>query len=81
MPSSEASQKTVRRRSNELGCIRKRVSAGDSTSQLSNEILAAAKEERESLLTQLSKASHSIVSVSPTAGLALKADLQIPWNK
>jgi len=60
-----------------LSSIRELTSGGDSSSQLAAEVKALSKVEREALLHQ---ASLPLV-IPPTHALAIKADLQMPWNK
>uniref|UniRef100_A0A1X7V608 RING-type domain-containing protein n=1 Tax=Amphimedon queenslandica TaxID=400682 RepID=A0A1X7V608_AMPQE len=75
--SGECSKGTIRRRSNEIRKIRERLSMGDSTVQMHNEIEIIPKEER----TALMKEANFTVTIPPDQGLAMKADLNIPWNK
>ncbi len=77
IPSGVCSGETVRRRSNEITRIRESLSVGDTTIQMGNEIKLIPKEERDILM----KEAHFTVTISPEQGLAMKADLNIPWNK
>ena len=77
VPSSDASSRTLKRRSDEIGRVRSIASGGDSTVQLQAEIKSLTKEERDELLYQ---AQLPIVIPSDHA-LAMKADLGLPWNK
>ncbi len=74
---SDASKRTVSRRSGVLNSIRELTSGGDSSSQLAAEVKALSKVEREALLQEASLP----VMISPCHALAIKSDLQMPWNK
>ena len=74
--SAEASAKTVHRRSSELQDIRETISR-DSQSQFQAEVKAITKEERQKLLTS----AGITIDIPPEQGVAMKADLAIPWNK
>lgn len=76
MSSGEASSRTVRRRSSELQSIRTGISK-DSSSQFQAEVKALSQEERQQLL----KSAGITIDIPPEQGLAMKADLAIPWNK
>ena len=52
--------------------MRKRVSGGEEVAQMCSEVKASSKQDRAKLVEELKKT---------TGSLALKADLQIPWNK
>ena len=71
--SSDASKRTISRRTSMLSSIRELTSGGDSSSQLAAEIKALSKVDREALLQQ---ASLPLV-IPPSHALAIKADLQI----
>ena len=75
--SSEASRRTLKRRTEQIGRIRSLSSGGDSTAQLRAEIKSLSKEEREELLQQAGLPVHIPIDHS----LAIKADLGIPWRK
>ena len=77
VPSSEASRRTVKRRSDGISQVRHLTSGGDSAAQMAAEVKDLSKEEREKLL---SEAQLPIV-VPTQKALAMKADLAIPWNK
>ena len=77
IPSGECSRETKRRRSNEIFTIRNKLSMGDSIVQMGKEGIMLPKDEREALM----KEANFTISIPPEQGLALKADLNIPWNK
>ena len=57
--------------------MRDLVSAGDSKSQMKEEIRHLSKEDRQSLLFS----GGFTIDIPPEQGLAMKADLAILWNK
>lgn len=57
--------------------MRDLVSAGDSRSQMLAEIRHLSKDDRQNLLTS----GGFTLDIPPGQGLAMKADLGIPWNK
>lgn len=75
--SSDASRRTLKRRSDELGNVRTLVSKGSSLEQLQNEVKTLTKMERESLLDQASIREMS-ASIPAEDILAMKTDLSIP---
>ena len=75
--SDEASSKTIHRRCQEMECVRDLVSSGSSPQQLAEEVRVLSSDERQKLLTD---AGFSI-EIAANKGLAMKADLGIPWNK
>ena len=75
--SSEASSRTLRRRSLQLTQVREVVSGGCSTEQLQHDVAHMSKESREAILGEASLPVHIPVD----HGLAMKSDLQLPWNK
>lgn len=77
VPSSTASQKTLRRRTLQLEAMRDAISGGSSTEQMSAELQTLSKERR----TEILKEAHLPVEIPVEHGLAMKASLQIPWNK
>lgn len=79
VPSAEATSKTVRSRSKELSHHRQVCSGGDQNYQLSKEVKACSREERENILQDLQNGFK--VQMSTTQALAMKADLGIPWCK
>ena len=77
VPSAEASSRTIHRRSNELQSIRTTISKDSSTSQLQAEVKALTQQEKQQLLA----GAGFTIDIPPEQGLAMKADLAIPWNK
>lgn len=67
----------MRRRSNELVKIRDRLSMGNTSVQMGNEMKSLSKEERNILMKQ----ANFTVTIPPEQGLAMKVDLKIPLNK
>lgn len=67
----------MERRTEVLSAVRELTSGGDSTPQLAAEIRHLSKAEREDLLREVSLP----VVIPPSHALAMKADLEIPWNK
>ena len=76
IPSSHASRKTLQRRSQELADVRSFISGNSSSAQFESELQEQPAEEREKLVTSISS-----IHISVEHSLAMKADLQIPWNK
>ena len=74
--SATASTKTVRRCRGELEDIRATMSK-DSQAQLRTEVRGLPSEERRKPLTS----AGITLDIPPEKGLAMKADLAIPWNK
>lgn len=74
---SSASSKTVARRIKTLDRVREIVSCGDSPSQFREEIRHLSKSERQDLL----HSAGFTLDIPAEQGLAMKADLGIPWNK
>lgn len=77
VPSSEASRRTLKRRTEEIGRFRSLSSGGDSVVQLRAEVKSLTEEEREELLQQ----AGLPVVIPCNHSLAMKADLGIPWSK
>ena len=75
--SSEASSRTLHRRSLQLDRVREVVSGGSNTEQLQHEIAHLTKESREAILDEASLP----IQIPVDHGLAMKSDLQLPWNK
>ncbi len=74
---SDASDRTIARRNKIIDRVRDVVSGGDSAAQLREEVKHLSKAERQELL-------HSggfRLDVPAEQGLAMKADLGLPWNK
>ena len=62
--------------------VRLTLAAGDTTAQLAHELQGRQREERERLLEEIMKADGTFhVNVPVHSALAMKADLNIPWNK
>ena len=80
LPSTKATNKTVRARTAELSEHRNFASKGESSTQLQDEVKATTTEERELLLSELQKGGFK-VDVSTCQSLGMKADLNIPWSK
>lgn len=79
VPSTHATYKTVKSRSQELSQHRRVCSGGEEAFQLSREVKACSKEEREAILEELQDGFK--VQIPTTHALAMKADLGIPWHK
>ena len=77
MKSSEASSKTLSRRTHTLSQLRTSLSGGDTSAQLQSEIRALFKEERQEVL----KEAHLPIEIPPDHALAMKADLALPWAR
>ncbi len=75
--SSKASTRTVKRRTEVLGSVRKFVSGNDSSAQFAAEVSCLTQSQREELLRQVQL--PLVIPVDHT--LAMKADLAIPWTK
>ena len=75
--SEEASRKTLHRRSGELELHRSTISKGASVVQLQAEVKSLSNTDRQALLEGL----EFKIQLPPITGLALKADLSLPWNK
>ena len=75
--SSEASRRTLKRRTDDISRIRDVTSGGESSAQFQAEIRSLSKEQREQLLQQ----AHLPVVIPTDHALAMKADLSLPWNK
>ena len=71
--SGECSGDTIRRSKE----IRDILSMGSSGAQMGDEIKMLPKEVREALM----KEANFTITIPPEAGLAMKASLNIPWNK
>ena len=79
VPSSLATSKTVRRRSQQLTRVRAHVCGGEMEVQvqLQDELKSLSKKEREDLL----KDASLPIEIPTEHALAMKADLAISWNK
>ena len=75
--SSKASARTLKRRTETFSKVRSIISGRDNMAQLASEIRSLTKAECEELLQDA-----ELPVVIPTEhALAMKADLEIPWNK
>lgn len=82
VPTGKAAPRTVRQRTQSLENVRLTLTAGGTTTQLAHELQAKQREDRERLLEEVKQAGGNlIVRVPVQASLAMKADLNIPWNK
>ncbi len=77
VPTSGASRRTIKRRTEQIGRIRSLSSGGDSVAQLRAEMKSLSKEEREEILQEVGLP----VAIPLDHSLAMKADLAIPWSK
>ena len=58
------------------------VAAGDSTTQLAHELHSTERRDREKLLDEIRKVEGDIlINVPVQDSVAMKTDLNIPWNK
>ena len=76
----EASRRTIKRRTHELQQVREFISGGRDAAhqQLASEVLQLSRVERKELV----KEAGLVASDLPVEhGLAMKADLGLPWNK
>ena len=74
---SEASSKTIGRRTQSISQLRTFVSGGESSVQMRLEVQALSKSDREEPL----QGANLPVQIPPDHALALKADLALPWAK
>lgn len=72
VPSTQATYKTVKGRSQELGHHRRVCSGGEQAYQLSEEVKACTREEREVILEELQDGFK--VHISTSHAVAMKAD-------
>ena len=77
MSTCDASRKTIARRNKAMDRVRDLVSADDSSTQLKEEIQHLNKDERQDLLQN----AGFTLEIPAEQGLAMKADLGLPWNK
>lgn len=62
--------------------LHERVSSEDSAAQLSHEVKSSTMEVQLKLLTELHGSEGTFhITILVSASLAMKADLNIPWNK
>ena len=80
VPSSSASRQSTKRRTQSLGDIRRYVSANDSLSQLSREVMSCTHSDRSKLLQEISAKSY-MISISTADALEMRTELNIPWHK
>ena len=76
-PISKASSKTLHRYRKQVQKVRHVLTSDDPTILLREEIRSLSKNEKNSLL----KDAGITLDISPEQGLAIKADLTLPWNK
>ena len=77
-----ASRKTIHRRCKEMSSVRGVMSAGSSTEQLKEEVQSMGRLlSRDEWKELFGKQKFGIVDIPPEMGLAIKADLDLPWNK
>ena len=75
-PISKASSKTLRRYRKQVQKVRHVLTSDDPTILLREEIRSLSKNEKNNLL----KDAGITLDISPEQGLAIKADLTLPWN-
>ena len=73
----DVSTQTVRRRSQEVVKVKQLIAGQYSSPILRRELLALDKDNRNQLLRD----AGMTIDIPPAQGLAMKADLAIPWNK
>ena len=78
VPSTQATSKTIKAGSQELSQHRKACSGGEQAYQLSKEVKACSREEREKILEELQNGFK--VHLPTSFAVAMKADLGIPWS-
>ena len=76
-PISKASSRTLYRYRKQVQKVRHVLTSDDPTTLLREEIRSLSKNEKNSLL----KNAGITLDISPEQGLAIKADLTLPWNK
>lgn len=82
VPSEEAAPRTIRKRSQSIAGFRQVITAGDTTTQQAHELIATQRDDRDKLLETMKKAGGTfLIQVPVQASLALKADLNLPWNQ
>ncbi len=75
--SCDASNRTLRRRSDELNQHRLTASGGATVVQLRDELKSLPVDQRQTLLTDL----EFKIEIPAITSLALKSNLCLPWNK
>ena len=73
--SSQASKKTLSRRTKLINEFRAVITANDTGSQLQHEVRSLGKDARQELL----RSAGITLEIPPEAGLAMKADCSLPW--
>ena len=82
VPSGEAAPRTIRQRSQSLASVREAITAGDTITQQAHELVTSQREDRDRLLEEIKNAGGTfLIQVPAQASLAMKADLNMPWNK
>ena len=74
---SQLSKRSKKRRANEMSSTRAVLSAESSTVIFETELKSLDRKEKERLL----KSAGITKGMTPEQGLALKADMGLPWNK
>ena len=80
MPTGKAAPRTARKRSHSLANVCLALSAGDDTTQLAHEIHTSGRDERQKLIEEIRQVDGNF-RISVEQSVALKANLNIPWNK
>ncbi len=75
--SSDASKRTLRRRSDELVQHRHVASGGGDLAQLTHEVKLLSPDQRRQLIEDM----EFKIEIPSLTSLALKADLCLPWNR
>lgn len=82
VPSGEAAPRTIRQRSQSLASVRQAITAGDTTTQQAHELIATQREDRDKLIEEIKNAGSTfLIQVPVRDSLAMKADLNMPWNQ
>lgn len=84
VPTGKAASRTIRKRSHSLANVRTALSAGDDTSQFAHELHSSSRnaEDRQRLMDEIRHMGGKFLfQVSAESSVAMKADLNIPWNK
>lgn len=72
----------IRKRSSSLANVRSTLSAGDDTTQLVHELRSSSREDRGRLMEEIRQmVGKFLYRVSVKNSVAMKADLNLPWNK
>ena len=74
---SEVSKRTLRRQSQEVQQVRRIIGGEDYSLLFHQELRSLTREQRGKLLLD----AGLTIDIPPEQGLAMKADLAIPWNK